>query len=53
VGDGEARFLLRDGDLSAGDDGAGEGGAEEIDVLVDGVAGDGWVAELFDELYTP
>lgn len=50
VGDGKAAFLLGDGDLGAGDDGAGEGGAKEVDVLVDGVAGDGWVAELFDEL---
>ena len=49
--DGEAAFLLRNGDLGASDDGTGEGGAEKVDVLVDGIAGDGWVAELFDELY--
>jgi len=48
--DREAAFLLRDGDLGAGDDGSGEGGAEEVYVLVDGVAGDGWVAQLLDEL---
>lgn len=50
VGDGEAALLLSDGDLGAGDDGAGERGAEQVDVLVDGVAGDGWVAQLLDEL---
>lgn len=50
VGDGEAALLLRDSDLGAGDDWAGEGCAEEVDVLVDGIAGDRWVAELFNEL---
>jgi hypothetical protein len=50
VGDGEAVLLLCNCYLGAGDDWAGEGGAKEVDVLVDGVAGDGWVAELFDEL---
>jgi hypothetical protein len=34
VGDGEAALLLGDGDLSAGDDGAGEGGTEEVCVLL-------------------
>ena len=50
--DGEAALLLRDGDLGAGDDRTSEGGAEEVDVLVDGVAGDCGIAELFDELWT-
>ena len=50
VGDGEAAFLLGYGDLGASDDWAGEGGSEEVDVLVDGIAGDGGEAELLDEL---
>jgi hypothetical protein len=50
VGDGEAALLLSDCDLCAGDDGTSERGAEEVDVLVDGVAGNGRVAELLDEL---
>jgi len=50
VRDGEAAFLLRNGDLCAGDDWSSEGGAEKVDVLVDGIAGDCWVAQVFDEL---
>jgi hypothetical protein len=50
MGDGHAAFFLSDCDLSAGNHGTGKRRAEEVDVLVDGVAGDGWVAELFDEL---
>jgi len=52
VRNGEAVLLLRNGDLGTSDDRAGEGGAEEVDVFVDGVAGDRWVAELLDELET-
>jgi hypothetical protein len=33
VGDGEAALLLGDSDLGTGDDGAGEGGTEEVGVL--------------------
>lgn len=38
--------------MCAGNDGTGKRCAKEIDVLVDGVASDGWVAKLFDKLYT-
>jgi hypothetical protein len=41
---------LRDRDLSTSDNRASERSTEEVDVLVDGVAGDGRVAELLDEL---
>lgn len=51
VGNGKAALLLSDLDLGAGDDWAGERGTEEVDVLVDGVALDGWPAELLDELF--
>lgn len=50
VRDGKAAFLLGDCNLGTGDDWAGEGGTEKVDVLVDGVAGNGWIAELLDEL---
>lgn len=50
VRDGDAVLLLRDGDLGAGDDGARQRGAEQVDVLVDGVALNGREAELLDEL---
>ena len=50
VRDELAFLFLSHGDLGTGDDGTSERGAEEIDVFVDGIAGDGWVAELFDEL---
>lgn len=50
VRDGEAALLLCDGDLRSGNDWAGERCTEEVDVLVNGVALDSWVAELLDEL---
>jgi hypothetical protein len=50
MGNGEASLLLRNGNLGAGDDGAGERGAKKVDVLVNGIAGNGRVAELLDEL---
>lgn len=45
-----AVVLLSNADLSASDDGAGEGGTEEVAVLVDGVALDGAEDNLLDEL---
>jgi hypothetical protein len=36
--------------LGSSDDGTGEGGAKQVDVLVNGVAWYGLEAELFDEL---
>jgi len=47
---GEAALFLCDGNLRSGNNWAGEGGTEEVDVLVDGVALNSWVAELLDEL---
>lgn len=45
-----AVVLLGSLDLSAGNDGAGERGAQEVAVLVDGIALDGAVDNLLDEL---
>lgn len=50
VGDEVAALLLGNADLRAGDDGAGQRGAEEVAALVGGVALDGAEAELLDEL---
>jgi hypothetical protein len=50
VGNSEASLLLRDRDLGTSDDRASERGTEKVDVLVDGVASNGRVAELLDEL---
>jgi hypothetical protein len=41
---------LSNGDLRAGDDRTSEGGSEKVHVFVDGVAGNGWIAKLLDEL---
>jgi len=45
-----AVVLLSSLDLSAGDDGAGQRGAQKIAVLVDGIAADGAVDNLLNEL---
>jgi hypothetical protein len=50
VADSEATLLLGNGDLGPGDDWAGQRGAEEVDVLIDGIALNGREAELLDEL---
>jgi hypothetical protein len=50
VGDSHTTLFLCDCDLSAGNHWPGERCAEEIDVLIDSVARNGWVAELFNEL---
>jgi len=52
VRDGKAALLFGDSNLAAGDDGAGERGAEEVDVFVNGIALDGGEAELLDKLLT-
>ena len=44
-----AVVLLGDLDLGAGDDGAGKRGAQEVPILVDGVALDGSVDDLLDK----
>ena len=49
VGDELAAFLLGDLDLRASDDGACEGCAEQVDILVCSVALDCWEAELADK----
>jgi hypothetical protein len=45
-----AVVLLGSLDLSAGDDGAGQRGAQKVAILVNGVAADGAVHNLLDEL---
>ena len=47
---GEAAFLLSNCNLCTCNDGTGKRGPEQVDVLIDGIAGDSWVAELFDKL---
>lgn len=41
---------LGDINLGTGDNGASQGGTEQVDVLVDGVASNGGEAKLLDEL---
>lgn len=48
--DSDAVLLLRDSDLGTSNHGAGERGAEEVHIFVDGVALGGGEAELLDEL---
>lgn len=50
VRDGKAALLLGNGNLTASNDGTGERGTKEVDVLVDGIALDGGEAKLLDEL---
>lgn len=50
VGDELAVVLLGNADLGTGNDGAGEGGAEEVAVLIDGIALDGTEDDLVNEL---
>lgn len=45
-----AVVLLSNADLSPGNDGPGEGGTEEVAVLIDGVALDGAEDNLLDKL---
>lgn len=47
---GKAALLLSNGDLRASRHRTGERGTQEIDILINGVALDGWVAQLLNEL---
>lgn len=50
MGDELAVVLLGNADLGTGNDGASEGGAEEVAVLIDGIALDGTEDDLVNEL---
>lgn len=50
VGNGEAALLLGNLDLGLSDDGSGQRGTEQVNVLVDGVGLDGGEAQLLNEL---
>lgn len=45
-----SKAYLGDIDLGTGNNGASQGGTEQVDVLVDGVASNGGEAKLLDEL---
>ena len=45
-----SKAYLGDLNLGTGNNGASQGGTEEVDVLVDGVASNGGEAKLLDEL---
>lgn len=45
-----SKAYLGDIDLGAGNNGASQGGTEQVDILVDGVASNGGEAKLLDEL---